>query len=369
MVRGGEVHNCGATATQDVYCWGRNNYGQLGDGTKINSLTPVKVQGLPAGTIQDLSLGFTSSCAVINGNVWCWGQFPKTTGVSQMTSVVPFMLSGLSNVVSVGVRNHGCALLGDGSLKCWGYNYEGEVGNGTWGSYFPLNTVFASGATRLAVGRWHNCALVSGNLYCWGSATSRAMGVDESTFPPCAGNLSNCALSPHLIPWPPGFQPFEEISAGFTCGRTPDKKLWCWGKGGPGNLGDGNFSSSYAFVQVSGLSNVGAFSTSSLYHVCAVDSGKLYCWGSNGAGEAGIGAISGFIGAPKPVNLPVSVVEVETGGIQVCAREAVTNHVSCWGGNQFGQGGGATSSHPVCDDPNTSGNIPCNVNPVLLMAP
>jgi alpha-tubulin suppressor-like RCC1 family protein len=139
------IHWCAVTDYTYVECWGYNGYGALGDGSRTNSyLQPVRVQGLPAGKVSALSLGYFYSCAMVDGRdspggygnstVWCWGynNVGQLGDDSVTLRAAPVMVQGLpGNVTSIDAEySHACALVDGGEVYCWGEGTKGELGNG-----------------------------------------------------------------------------------------------------------------------------------------------------------------------------------------------------------------------------------------------
>jgi len=133
----GHLHSCALTITGDVECWGSHKYGQLGDGTTTGEgkqkNKPVKVD---LSDVHAIALGYHHSCALMTtGGVKCWGQndtgqLGDSTTKQQNKPVKVFGLSGGVSAITVGAH-HSCALMTTGGVKCWGYNYHGQLGDGS----------------------------------------------------------------------------------------------------------------------------------------------------------------------------------------------------------------------------------------------
>ncbi|MFZ1439305.1 MAG: RCC1 repeat-containing protein, partial [Candidatus Microthrix subdominans] len=127
-------HSCAVLADGGVECWGGNNYGQLGNGTSLQSNVPVAVTGLTDAT--DLAVGYYHSCAIVGGGgAACWGQGgygQLGDGVRPSFALVPVAVSGITDATAlIAGDRHTCAILGNGDMSCWGSNWFGQLGNGT----------------------------------------------------------------------------------------------------------------------------------------------------------------------------------------------------------------------------------------------
>jgi alpha-tubulin suppressor-like RCC1 family protein len=245
-VSAGDSHTCALTTGGAVKCWGDNSYGQLGDGQTCGSgvcNTPVDVSGLTSGGAA-ISAGGYHTCAVTTGGgVKCWGnngygQLGDGQSCSSLGCTTPVDVSGLSSgvaAVSAGFY-HGCALSTSGGVKCWGYNGDGELGDGQACGFYCLTPADASGLTSgvavISAGGFHSCALTTGGgVKCWGDNNSGQLGDGQTCGFSCLTPVGVSGLSSGV----------SAVSAGFyhTCALTTGAAVKCWGDNSSGQLGDG----------------------------------------------------------------------------------------------------------------------------------
>ncbi len=279
------VHNGAAK------CWGDNSSGQIGDGTTTNRTTPVTVSGLTSG-VTSISRAGLHTCAVHNGAAKCWGsnangQLGDNTTTNRLT---PVTVSGLtSGVTAVATSESGssCALLDNGSVRCWGSNTYGQLGDNTTTNRLTPVTVsgLTSGVTAVAMGYAHACAtLLIGTLMCWGENGMGQVGDGTTT----------SRLTPVTATGLPAN--VTAVSAGLarTCVVLTTGGVYCWGYGSAGGLGNGGTANSVTPVQVSGLESNGiAVSSGGWYHSCALITTGVKCWGARQIANLGDGVAGG----------------------------------------------------------------------------
>jgi alpha-tubulin suppressor-like RCC1 family protein len=310
----GSYHTCAVLGDGTVRCWGGNEFGQIGNGTSAPQVvrTPATVVGL-AGAVA-VSAGFTHSCAVLgDGTVRCWGLNDLgQLGVGVITSsLIPVAVAGIGAAVAVSAGGgHTCALLSDGTVRCWGWNQYGQLGVGTVaGSPTPVTVGGLTGVVALSAGGLHTCALLSdGTVRCWGWNQYGQLG--DGTV---AGSVTPVSVV--------GLAGAVAVSAGdfHTCASLADGTARCWGLSGAGALGDGTTTDSSTPVVVSGLDTAVAV-TAGRDHSCALLSdGTARCWGW---GSAGLGIWdTGDQRTPAPVV-----------GFGPCAAVADVGMVGAWAG-------------------------------------
>jgi alpha-tubulin suppressor-like RCC1 family protein len=183
----GVVHFCGLTTGNAVYCWGRNEQGQLGDGSRNSTILPVPVAG--GLSFAQVSAGSTHTCGVTTANeVYCWGWNATGQvgdGTQTMRLIPTAIASGLKfRGVSAGDL-HTCAVTLSFSAYCWGGNNEGQLGDGTVRNTQPPPEPVSGGLQFSAVSgmmlSWHTCGVTTaGRAYCWGSNSNGQLGHSTS---------------------------------------------------------------------------------------------------------------------------------------------------------------------------------------------
>ncbi len=163
-----------AVASGVAYCWGKNDSGQLGDGTTTDRSSPVPVIGLPSGAIQVAVAGRWACAIATGGDVWCWGAVP---GVAS-TAPSQIAIAGATDI-DLGT-DFGCATNAAG-LQCWGRNSAGQPGNGTTSEVLtPALVPLPGSVSEFSLGASHTCAvLTTGASMCWGSDSHGQLGINS----------------------------------------------------------------------------------------------------------------------------------------------------------------------------------------------
>ncbi len=302
---GEALHNCVLKQSGDIWCWGLNEHGQLGTGTTSPSEdAPVKVVGLPMA-VKQVAVGIDSSCALLtDGTVWCWGSNQYGQLGNGQTSLVdvlaPIQVTTLGtnvDVISAGYW-HTCALK-SGSVYCWGDNLYGEVGNGSFGGTVATPFLVRSGVTQISAGGFYSCTVVAGNqLWCWGDNFWGQLGLNDTSgrnVPTQVSALGNTVS-------------FVDTAVHATCAVITGGAVRCWGSQDSGRLGNGQSNPAFCAgggcqllpVAVSGpIGSTGGVSylRESEGAVCALKTdGHVWCWGGGG-----------FLDGKPPTSVPVEV--------------------------------------------------------------
>ena len=238
LIAGGELP-CARLEDGTVQCWGRNEYGQVGNGTNGHAFQPSTVINVANATA--IASGVWRACAVIdNKTVKCWGNnvegnLGNCTNENSDVGVPVYGIDGISSTAaSVSLSSdHTCVLMGDASIRCFGMDDAGQLGDGGGGqSWCPVISMYP---------------------------TTPALSINVGDY--------------------------------FTCAQVGDDSVQCWGSGDHGELGDGFFGGSTSPVTVALPDGVSIVSLATKYsHVCALSSaGRLWCWGWNANGQLGIG--------------------------------------------------------------------------------
>ena len=287
-----QVYSCGAKSDGKAYCWGSNNLGQLGNGTKDEKLAATQVTF--SGTFEALSTrrgnGFTTcGIGVVGGvrDVYCWGrndvqliEFGKST---KDTYVVPTKRAGTTGALDVKLGDqHACMLTSSGRVGCWGGGGAGQANGSRLTGY--LNTTYAPGITNavaIAAAGLSNCALLAdGTVKCWGYNRYGQLG---------GGELSGNYVPPTQVK---GISGVKAVSGGWEhyCAQDSGNNLWCWGRNNHGQLGTGDRVDAKVPVKIATGLNSRAILGMGYRTSCAMFGGeKGSCWGEGSQGELGNG--------------------------------------------------------------------------------
>ena len=280
---------CALLGTGEVMCWGSNDSGALGvDVSVTQSPTPVSVEGLELDVIGLFSGDYHFCAIVVGGAVRCWGRNDAgQLGDGTTTqSHVPVAVSGLTAAAlgGDGGRDHSCAALTGGSVMCWGDNGYGQIGVSSLDSSLTavLVPIIGGSAVALAAGRYHTCALFSGGpVLCWG----------DNSYGQIGDGTNNDAFDPVAVSGMASGTASLSLGSYHSCATTADGGARCWGRNEYSQLGNGLTANSNVPVNVLGLSGVVSGLAPGQSHTCALlDAGSVRCWGRNDRGQLGDGS-------------------------------------------------------------------------------
>lgn len=326
-VSAGGSHACALTAAGAAFCWGSNNFGQLGVGFGGGgcgfhdcSERPVAVSG--GVRFVQLAAASGHTCGLTAAGIaYCWGadgdgQLGDGGGVNSGSE--PRMVAGglTFSSIAAGVSVT-CATTPAGAGYCWGNNDRGQIGDGTSGwrnyRYAPAAIDPALRFASIGTGGWHSCGMTTnGTALCWGDGFLLGSG-DEAY---------NALPSPSPVPVAGGYQ-FSSLSVGRggTCGITVQPRTMCWGR---------------APVEVLASEPLETISRG-WNHTCALSSsGAPHCWGTNFDGQLGNGTT---VASTTPVALPPgtpALASIDAGDNHTCGI-GIDGHTYCWGANEAGQ--------------------------------
>jgi alpha-tubulin suppressor-like RCC1 family protein len=387
-LRAGGEHACYRRLDGRIACWGRNDAGQLGDGTTLPRSTPVSVIGLD-GPARAVALGAAFSCAIDReGHVACWGAGDRgqlgTREVSPAANPTPVAVPGVSGALELALGGgfacvraidgvscwgsndqgqlgrgeeaapalapvalplpaeqivageaHACARLRDGGVACWGDGRRGQLGGGDLRSQArPVRVAGVEGVVEIAAGQAHTCArLRDGSLSCWGDNAAGQLGAELAIQPGSADPASP------QIAWRP--VPVTAVSttiavragARHTCAVLPDESVVCFGDANQGRLGriaDGP-------AAVTGVQQVLDLAVGAGFSCALERDATVRCWGEDGHGQLGAGGAI-WRARPSPVPVLENTGAVAARGQATCVLRA--GEVACFGKGAEGALGG-----------------------------
>lgn len=383
-IQAGESHTCMLTAEGKVRCWGYNTYGQLGYGNTNNVGDTATSLPYTAGDVplpsaaQQIATGASHTCALLEtGFVYCWGRnnvgqlgHGRTDNLGDDDSIsswgsVPL---GVPVIKIAAAGNQTCAILEGGALHCWGYNGHGELGYGHTNHIGDNEDVFSVGdvpigapVKDIALGYYHTCVLLeSEDIRCWGYNLYGQLGYAHTTS--LGGSqtpdvLANVSVGGRV----------RKLAAGsyHTCALLETGDMRCWGYGYYGQLGYGGSGTAYNIGDNEHPTSVGTLAIGDLvrditvggHQTCArLFDGRLKCWGYGLYGQLGYGSTVDQVRPPTAgIDLTgLSIHRITTGAYHTCALFS-TGAARCWGHGANGRLGYGNTSHVY--SPASVGNI------------
>lgn len=406
QISAGEAHKLALKSDGTVWSWGVNSLGQLGDGTQTSTANPVQVIGLSGATL--IAAGAYSSFAKTNdGRLWAWGGWngagPLNAGFladgtsASSASSAPVVVGSITNPLviapSIAVTNSSVAVLQengnvltwgmhralgtglanagahfgtvaltgvdsvaasdayllaqrqDGTVWAWGWNTNGQLGDGTTTQRAtPRQVVGLQNVVQVRAGAAHSLALdTDGSVWAWGWNSYGQLG---------DGGVSDRATAAKVI----GISGVTAISAGgagaHALALKADGTVWAWGRNDYGQLGDGSTENRSTPVQVSALSGIVAIATGSKHSLALRSDGAVMAWGRNSSGQVGDGTTVDRL-LPVAVTVPPGITSIAAGDIfSLAVRFDGTLWV--WGDNSHGQLGGGITPRKLTPTQNTA---------------
>ena len=359
-VSAGLEHTCALAGDGSAYCWGSNEYGQLGAPSDTTCprdeltipcrLRPVLVTG--GLQFQKISAGGRITCGLtVASTIYCWGDnlrgglgdpAPRAT-----ETPVAIAAAGIFVDVTAG-GEHACGLRSDGVAFCWGLNDIGQLGSVTTGSSAGVPAAVNTGLRFVAInaGARRTCARQSdGATFCWGATwviTANGEDVIRSQTTPLRVQAA-------------GATHFRTVAPGTntTCGLTAEGRAFCWESSPAGGIGDGTAVGSMTPKAVSGGLRFIAISSGGVHSCGVTDAARVWCWGGDARGQLGISSslLASRCGAsaqpctttPVPVSGYRSYTQISVGQGDHSCGLTLGGNVFCWGAARMGQRGDGRS--------------------------
>ena len=342
----GDDHSFAICSDSTVIAWGKNQNGQLGNGTTTDSKTPKKVSFL--SKIKAVAAGENHSVALkSDGTVWTWGDNVEGQLGNSTTkdSSIPSQIISLTNVIAIAAGGYHClAIKGDGTVWAWGWNNKGQLGDGTnTKSTIPVqvSALTLTNIIAIAGGGEHSLALANnGQVLAWGRNGNGQLGDGtniNSNVPVLVGIINNNNIA---------------IAAGgnHSFVMKSDSSVFAWGDNANGQLGDGTTTSTNSPVKINALTNVKSIRGGQSHSLALKSDGTILAWGMNSNGELGNGTNSNS-NIPVIASSLTNVKMISAGqGFSIALRN--DGSIRSWGNNSSGQLG---------NDTTTNSNIPVQV--------
>jgi alpha-tubulin suppressor-like RCC1 family protein len=293
----GDNNGCGITKDKLLYCWGPDASGQIGNGGKGGGAQPT-LATVGQERFDSITVGGEHACALnVARRAYCWGNddFGQLGDNRTVRSTTPIPVIGNLTFSSISAGTFHTCGISNAQIYCWGRNESGQLGSGviSVSSDAPVPVVGGAGFVALSAGGNHTCALsASGEAFCWGNNESLESGQPDGL--------------PVLAAVAVGGGVFTRISSGnaHTCGLTATGVVSCWGRNDDAQLGNGSMGGT---SPIAAVQSAIAFKsvTAGANHTCALGSdGETYCWGSNVYGTLGNELQAAFRATPQKVALP-----------------------------------------------------------------
>ncbi len=368
----GNQFACAVTAG-NVYCWGNHTLGQLGTDEAPRNYNGAKrvvlADGSPLTGVSQLASNGDKTCALKNGQIWCWGGITRHDVAARKGVVGTRYIDDAVALAQVGSRgaDFTCVIrrTQNNSIWCWGYNNSGQLGRNTSSGYESVTRqvltyipstpgpIVLTKAQSLSAGYNHICATVAtanpklGNtVYCWGDNREGQIGNGRSGAGQTVTTATQLKTAAGVA-----IDAVASVSAGpyHSCAVLKNTRVMCWGSGLNYELGQGaqTSSSRALFVKTDAstvLTGVTAVDVGEKF-TCALKNTDIWCWGTNTYGQFGDDLVMPAQYAVRTVTTILDVVDIDTSKFNVCAvngSNAAARKVYCTGKNSSGQLGNRT---------------------------
>ncbi|MEH7076666.1 S8 family serine peptidase [Neobacillus drentensis] len=346
QIKASRYHTLGLNRDGTVWAWGLNDYGQLGDGTRNNRLTPVQVIGL--SSVKDIAVADNSSLVLKDdGTVWGWGYY--------FNSITPIKIN-ISNVKEiVAGQNHFVALKADGTVWTWGYNSNGELGDGT-NTYrsIPAQIPNLSDVISVSAGDNHSLALKKdGTVWAWGYNYYGQIG--DKTY--------TTRLSPVKVQNLSGITAID-AGAKHNLALKNDGSVWAWGYDNHGQSGLNNYYYQNSNPQqIQSLSNIIKVKAGDNHSIVLKNDGTVWTFGNNAYGELGDSSINYQYTPYQVKDMIASNIEAGPFNSFIVKEDGTT---WSWGYNSFGQLGNLSTTNSNKPGQVLFGILPDTTPPTLV---
>ena len=356
QVAAGNNHSLGLKADGTVWAWGSNENGRLGNGTTTNSNTSIQVSGL--NSIIAVAAGNGHSLALkADGTVWAWGKNDKgQLGDGSTTHrTTPVQVSGLSDIKSITTgHTHSMALKEDGTVWAWGENGSGRLGDNTTNQRNTPVQVrkgittstddFLQGVIAISAGKEHSVVLrADEKVYAWGSGSNGMLGNGSGTASSIPVEVSNLSDIVQV-----------STQGDHTMALRGDGTVWAWGNNGNGRLGDGTTSHQNVPVQVSDLTDVKTVNAGNNFSVVLKNDGTVWTWGQGDKGQLGDGSsaaksnpVQVLKGASESQDAYLQNIQALSAGNNYVLAVKLDDTVWAWGDNGNGRLGDGTTANKM----------------------
>ena len=344
----------------NVFTWGNNFYGQLGDGTNADKFSGVDVVidglGQPLTNVLSVAAGGGATYVIkSDGTVWAWGsnQRGQLGDGTSTDSLAPVQVQGLSGVIAVAAGlSHAVALKSDGTVWAWGSNTDGQLGDGSNSdSFSPVQVNGLAGVTAVAAGSAHTLALKSdGTVLAWGSNASLQLAFEPAGIEPLPVVAFTGAVA-------------IAAGEGHSVAVKNDGTVWAWGDS---VLVGSVYSPGPTPSQVAGLSGVTAVASHGSHTVALKNDGTVWTWGNNQFGQLGNGTNDPIGRTNSRSHTPAAQVNALNNVIAVTA--GMNHTLALMGDGTVWEWGTYLAGNPADNQPTVENDLPVQVSGLANVA-